>query len=52
MKSKYFSPKLSVYGNVSNLTKVFGVSPTKDTFIFNGDPSDTDGSGSVIINTR
>jgi hypothetical protein len=52
MKSKYCSPKLSTYGSVHNLTKVFGSSPVKDSFIFNGVPSDTDGSGSVIINTR
>jgi hypothetical protein len=51
MKSKFYSPKLSIYGDVSSLTKVFGSNPTKDSFIFNGTPSDVDGSGSVIINT-
>ncbi len=49
MKHQYTSPQLKVYGSVSRVTEVFGASPTKDTFIFNGVPSDVDGSGSIVI---
>ncbi len=49
MKHLYTSPHLKVYGSVNRMTAVFGTSPTKDTFIFNGTPSDVDGSGSIVI---
>ncbi len=38
MKKQYTSPKLSIHGNVKEITQAIGRSPAKDTIFFGGNP--------------
>ena len=51
-KKKYFTPALTVHGDIETLTKAIGSRPAKDGIFVNGEalavPTDG-GSGDIII---
>lgn len=46
MKTKYSTPKMTVYGSIETATQAVGDSPIKDSIIINGEvqSAQTDGS--------
>lgn len=58
MKSSYTAPKLTVHGNVAEITQILGSSSRRDFLFFNGtanaaaNASPDQGSSDICIGTR
>jgi hypothetical protein len=49
MKRAYNAPKLTVHGNVEEITKAFGGTSTADTYQYNNQTFDSRGSRNGVV---